>query len=270
MAIHHATVKRALSLSIILSEPAEGEFHGQIEGTDRVALGDEPKQTLTAALLLKRFGTEYPLAVEVVDDELRVEYHGNEEANEIATFGMGDFDEDAAFAETLEAWANFLKENPEIEAGLDAEEEEEKEARVVVAKRYKDEYKARGDANHCGDWLAEFLKGQFKFKPEGGKKEVFHYAEFRDMLVLNEVDMSGPWAKLIETKTHGWQGRFRMNGRQVLEVKVIENKGVKLAGDKFVAIPKADYRELLDRHPRIKEDMEIAAEEALHAKPAKK
>jgi hypothetical protein len=43
------------------------------------------------------------------------------------------------------------------ETGLDDDSEDEK-GKTIVGHKYRDEYKARGDARSCGDWLAMVLR----------------------------------------------------------------------------------------------------------------
>lgn len=112
--------------------------------------------------------------------------------------------------------------------GLDPEytsEEEEPEASgSVVADEYRRLYKeASSNGQTCGDWLAERLvddtHGADGFNPE----------DFTQILSNNGVDLSAKWAKLPYSGQKGWVGRYRMNGRQVLE-KVIALRGIYVDG----------------------------------------
>lgn len=110
------------------------------------------------------------------------------------------------------------------DAGIDpeegAEEEEEERGGSVVPEAYRQRYRevsSTGQSN--GDWLAEQLAiethGVDGFRPD----------DFAAILVQNEVDQSGAWARLPESGQRGWVGRWRMNGRQQLE-KMVALRGV--------------------------------------------
>lgn len=103
------------------------------------------------------------------------------------------------------------------EAGLNPEElsAPEKPTGGVVAAKYRAEYKARGNPNHCGDWLADLLNGRFT---HGGTD--FNMERFTEFLVLNGVEMTGKWAALKDSDVRGSAGRYRMNGRQKLELAI--------------------------------------------------
>ena len=112
----------------------------------------------------------------------------------------------------------------------------------VVLKRYQDEYRLRGNARHCSDWLAMELEGLFE-DPETGLFDVNKFASF---LKANDVNLSGKWYNLSVTQKAGWQGRFRMNGRQKLEQKITE-RGTLIFPDinGETITEKADYEWLL-------------------------
>jgi hypothetical protein len=65
-------------------------------------------------------------------------------------------------------------------------------------------YAERGDVNSYGDWLALALK-EHCHSDDG-----FDIGKFERVLNENNIDWN------INRKTHGWTGRFRMNGRQNL------------------------------------------------------
>ena len=112
----------------------------------------------------------------------------------------------------------------------------------VVLKSYQDEYRLRGNARHCSDWLATELEGLFE-DPETGLFDVFKFASF---LKANGVDLSGKWYNLSVTQKAGWQGRFRMNGRQKLEQKITERGTIVFPDINGETITeKADYTWLL-------------------------
>lgn len=116
-------------------------------------------------------------------------------------------------ADLLEACVE-LGIDPEI--GPEGEEEEKPEASgSVVPETYRAKYRevsSNGQTN--GDWLAETLVS------ETHGTDGFNVEDFTQVLSLNGVDFSGQWAKLPTSGQKGWIGRYRMNGRQVLEKQI--------------------------------------------------
>ena len=99
--------------------------------------------------------------------------------------------------------------------------EEEKEVNSVVAVKYKDNYIANAKANGIAgkaarrsnwDWLSQAIAQHCL-----GEKEKIDIAAFTDLLDANGVDHS-KWTN----RNKGWEGRFRMTGRVVLQKKVAE------------------------------------------------
>jgi len=118
-------------------------------------------------------------------------------------------------------------------------------SRSVIAPSYKDEYAARGNRWHCSDWLARELDGQF-CDAAGG----FDEPAFTQMLVDNGVELAGKWAQLPRKRTPGWQGRYRMNGRQKLEIRILRQGLLKLRGREVTPGPDA-LRKLQAGHPGV-------------------
>lgn len=118
-------------------------------------------------------------------------------------------------ADVLEACAE-LELDPEL-FRLEAEEEEEdRVSRTVVPEKYRAAYReASSNGQTCGDWLAEWLVEQTTNADGNLDVEVLQ-AIFR----ANGVDETGAWARLPVSGQRGWQGRFRMNGRQLLEKRI--------------------------------------------------
>jgi len=115
-------------------------------------------------------------------------------------------------------------------------------------------YKAKGDVNNCGDWLAKLLKDNF-LDDEGKKKAVFQMDDFITCLKENDVAVAGRWA---ENRNKGWEGRFRMNGRQKLESVVARDGGMKIDGE-FHRAPNTFIKEMRARHPEATNTEEEAA-----------
>lgn len=111
------------------------------------------------------------------------------------------------------------------EEGIDPsaveDEDEPKTSGSVVPEVYRAKYRAESTTGRCnGDWLAEQLA--MDTLDHEGKLNI---DDFVSVLLNNGVDLTGKWAMLRFSGGRGWQGRFRMNGRQVLE-KVVAKSGV--------------------------------------------
>jgi hypothetical protein len=115
-------------------------------------------------------------------------------------------------------------------------------------------YKEKGDASNCGDWLALTLRDAFITKVKG--KKVFDMEGFVDCLRENEVDISGPWAK---NRSKGWQGRFRMNGRQKLEIALAKEGHIVLAGKKMK--PTGTFLKAMEKAHKTAVEAAVEAEE---------
>jgi hypothetical protein len=77
--------------------------------------------------------------------------------------------------------------------------------------------------NSCGDWLAYALKEHCY------SEDSFDIGKFERMLKENNIEWD------INRKTHGWIGRFRMNGRQKLAAVAKKTGFVLLGGEKILA-----------------------------------
>lgn len=127
------------------------------------------------------------------------------------------------------------------EEGIDptAPEEDEEEAPrasgSVVPETYRQKYRevsSTGRSN--GDWLAEQLAIDCL---RGDKLNIDDYI---NILYANGVDLTGKWAMVRFTGAAGWQGRFRMNGRQILE-KSVAKSGVYRNHTMQEITPNADW-----------------------------
>lgn len=108
------------------------------------------------------------------------------------------------------------------EQGLDpeatfdeAEGDEPEVSGSVVPEVYRARYReVSSNGQTCGDWLAEWLVN------ETHALDGFNVDEFTAILSSNGVDLNTPWGRLPMSGQKGWIGRYRMNGRQVLEKAV--------------------------------------------------
>lgn len=137
-----------------------------------------------------------------------------------------DGDEEMTFTyDKVPALADLLEECEENgidpEASPDAEEDEEPKASgSVVPDHYRETYRmVSSNGQNCGDWLAEWLTTQTHGQTG------FMVDDFTQLLSLNGVDLNTKWGQLPTSGQKGWVGRYRMNGRQVME-KAVAKSGV--------------------------------------------
>lgn len=144
-------------------------------------------------------------------------------------------------ADLLEACADA---GIDPEAGEEAEEEP-KASGSVVPENYRATYRlASSNGQTCGDWLAEFLV------VETTGANGFHVEDFTHLLALNEISFAGAWARLPDSGQRGWIGRYRMNGRQVLEKQIAWTGHVVDSTGHKVAVPAEALATLRAKHEK--------------------
>lgn len=130
------------------------------------------------------------------------------------------------------------------EEGLDpevgADDEEPELSGSVVPASYRAKYReVSSNGQTCGDWLAERMVDDTSFAD--GKLNVEALIQLFEQ---NGLDMNAKWALARHTQSRGWQGRFRMSGRIILE-KVIAMSGVYSDPDGVQIAPPADWLEMI-------------------------
>lgn len=101
----------------------------------------------------------------------------------------------------------------DLDPSAPEEEEEPQVSGSVVPEKYRADYRLNSTTGRCnGDWLAEQLANDTL-----DAKGNLVMDDFVAVLERNAVPLTGKWAALRFGGGRGWQGRFRMNGRQVLE-----------------------------------------------------
>lgn len=106
-------------------------------------------------------------------------------------------------------------EDQELDPEAIEAEEEEYRGGSVVDPMYRDQYReASSTKQSCGDFLAEWL---VRVLTADGKLDEWAFAA---ILSNNGVDLSAKWAQVATGRSPGWQGRYRMNGRQALEKRI--------------------------------------------------
>jgi hypothetical protein len=222
--IHHTHLKQAEQLGVIL-EPAELGVKATWPEHGKSITGPDAKEALARikAIQAEYYKEEPTTRIEVVDHEFKpFEEDKPHKINKIPTHGGEAFRQGymAADCPFLEEDVEFDAWNEEFDAAADAptpqvEEEEEKKPVSVVKMKYRAIYAERGTPTTCNDELAQKLDNLVK-NAKGTNIEYF------DMIMAaNEVDMS----KYSRT-TPGWQGRYRMTGRNMLAKKVHANGGL--------------------------------------------
>lgn len=241
--IHHATAAKAEKLGIKLSPSENGVTASLPKQKDRQNDFEFAKapEALAAAELEKMLRAEYPaLALTVMELEDPIY---------TVTFLPAD-----AVVYTYNAFPSLAELLEECEnESLDPTEglaDQEDEGGSVVSHRYKEEYAARGNPDHCGDELAVLMDGQFVLRDEAGN-ESFDPEAFLAFLSMNNVDTSGKWAQI--GASNGWKGRLRMNGRQKLEQIVVETGVVVMPNNSKVTISAEQIEVYRERHRKVLE-----------------
>jgi hypothetical protein len=168
------------------------------------------------------FAAEYPnlRLIPVITDDSGV---GKVTGWDVTT-AMGDAINEETYAK-VPALADVL--DAAAEADIDPtegeEDEDEKRGGSVVPEHYRARYReSSSNGQTCGDWLAEFLVANTH------SVDGFNVADFEAILSENAVDLTAKWATVA--RNPGWVGRFRMNGRQVLEKIVARTGKIKAHG----------------------------------------
>lgn len=234
-----------------------------------------------AAKLAAMLDAEYP-AIQLVprfnDDETKVvgwdakwfgpiSYtpdDGSDKATYVTEDGL-----DLLESDKLPELADLISACEEQDLDPEAIDAPEKPSGSVVDETYRRQYRESSTTGQsCGDWLAEWLAGKTLV---GGKLDV---EAFDAILNANSVDLTKPWARAKESGTRGWQGRYRMNGRQVMEKIVAKHGWVNDEEGQPVTVPDDAIAVLRDRHAKWlakevkREEAEQAAADAAAGKEA--
>lgn len=142
------------------------------------------------------------------------------------------------------------------------EEEDTGPSGSIVPEAYRQRYKETSSTGRSnGDWLAERLTMD-TLNGDG----VLMVDDFVHILEQNGVDLNGKWATARFSQTRGWQGRFRMNGRQILE-KMVAKSGTYFGHGDTEHTPDAEWlADVRTKHAKWiakEEKREAAAAEAI-------
>lgn len=256
--IHHATAKRAEAEGIALALYDNDTIVRATDGGEHAIWHESGKVALEAALLARTLRREYPAIAfaNALDGDTGADAG-------FVLFASHDGDELARFEDgVIPALADLL--DTAIEHDIDPEEGAEDEGApvVVVAPLYKQRYAEGGHPEHCGDWLAYQLEGAFATTATNDKGKAvasFDTDAFSACLTDNGIELVGKWAALPTSGQPGWQGRYRMNGRQKLERQVASCGELVLHGA-TIAVPEDALEVLRTKHPKAHQP-EIEAQE---------
>ena len=156
MTIHHATKSAAAKIGATITEIADGDF--TITNGKCTATGTDPVSLLAAFKIAAPALVEYSphLALRVADGEAVILLRG-EEFNGAGEDNENEPDLQQAIADALWVLSNTAAGDDDEGDTQEGSEEEEREVKSIVPLRYRNEYKARGDATRCGDELCQLL-----------------------------------------------------------------------------------------------------------------
>lgn len=215
--IHHAVVKSAAAKGVILTLGPDDEAHAhRPEPNRRVTLpvqfeGDAPDNAACTEAARDAWNAlDNILAFELDNPGIRIE---QEDGDFVGSYTHVDTDALAEIARDpdLDDLFETLREHL-----ASAQDDEDEPTGSVVPAKYKAEYRARGDASHCGDWLALTLAGLCRVTD--GKKEVTDLDRLE--AIANANDVAPARYGRLGVESNGWQGRFRMTIRNMLTPRV--------------------------------------------------
>lgn len=215
MTIHHATAKKALEAKINLVDE-DGEYSASnTKAPDFSIVGTNASGLLKLALHLRMMLAEYP-GLECADDELRI----TSDMAEAEPLSL----EDGRTPDDIDAWMGALSDADRAlltGSGDEDDAEEDEDRGSVVPNRYKMEYKARGHASHCGDFLAQVLNDYCRTPDDKGKDQ-FDPEKLIAIAECNGIADARKWTLIPSYTSPGAAGRFRMTIRNVLAKKVAD------------------------------------------------
>jgi hypothetical protein len=138
----------------------------------------------------------------------------------------------------------------------------EKPSGSVVDEIYRTQYREQSSTKQsCGDWLAEWLTCCLT------EKKQLILEDYIAVLNNNGIDLTAKWARVLDNKTPGWQGRFRMNGRQQLEKAIALSGEMKGVTGEEVEVDAGWLEHMRSKHAKwiAKEQKAIAAADSLAA-----
>lgn len=132
------------------------------------------------------------------------------------------------------------------EAGINEDDDDRAPTSSIVPETYRRIYReASSTGRSNGDWLAERLAVD-TLNAEG--KLIVD--DFTRILENNGVDMSGKWAQARFNLANGGSGRYRMNGRQVLEKMLAKSGEYVLHDNETITVPAEFLADIRTKHAK--------------------
>jgi hypothetical protein len=236
MAIHHATIKSAEKMGVILTEEGNGRYSAHWPKNNKRLNGESPKYLLDDMRAIIEMTDSYSSFKYTIEEDstVSIQVRGT-------TISVTGLRAAAAFNQAKKLWQESRSEldeddeeaDAETEAEVDEEiaEEEPESSGSVVAARYRVIYKETGRSGiGCGDWLDTLLTEicsttSVVVMGEDGKVDkdatsTNRLAPFEAICAANGVS-----TEKYDRTRNGWQGRIRMSGRNML-ARVIYYSGV--------------------------------------------
>lgn len=243
--IHHATAARMDKMGIEFNTEERGNTTYFVFDADNITLSHtSAKRLVDLVTIAQALKAEYP-RISIIDDDEFVAHVARYVDEEGEAHELMVIVDDTDFRTLL---ADVLFECGEL--GFDPELGFKEDRSMVVPTKYRENYALAGDPDTCGDWVAIMLRG--KFVSGEGK---FDHVAFASFLSANGVELTGKWSVLPSSGQRGWQGRYRMNGRQKLEVALLVS-GQLVDGAETRPLTDSEIEHLLVRHPKFRARLE--------------
>lgn len=213
MSIHHATATRAEKMGVILKEKGDA-FEAHWAKRNQRLTGENAK------LLLD----EMSALIDILTNHRSFKFKVNDNGTRTVSVKLGDETASCtndylhrAFETVKKDWLEYRSELSDEETEAEEEEAEDDEGSLggsVVAARYRAKYAEAGHPTHCGDWLATTL---INLTANDAGTNI---TQFEAICTVNGVDLAK-----YDRVSHGWQGRIRMTGRNMLARRVFFGGG---------------------------------------------
>jgi hypothetical protein len=221
--MHHTHKKRAEAIGVTLELESNGKTC-RIECQNVFTLrGDSVKETLELATVLKPFLIEQPWFEFEQDD---IDYY---------RITCGEFtwegnDLEDGISEALDA----VPTAPEDYEGDQPDEKDEQQG-SIVPRKFRDEYKARGDSTRCGDWFCETVDPYVMVVLEGKAK-----ASVEKTYALAAAN------GVTKTWTNLNNGQQCMNSRNMLRSRVVKEMKLVIpaslsGGEELTLVPPEEW-----------------------------
>lgn len=238
MTIHHTIIKGAAKAGVILTHEDDSVIASNPESSLQVRLDTEGAEEASVINELAKEAWSNVLEMRDYQIEHTKIALRHEDGDFVAYRRVGrGLGEEIARDPVLEDLVVTLQEGIEPEEAADDSEE----GGSVVPDRYKKLYAERGDATHCGDWLALTINGLCRVLDDKGKETT---DLDRLQIIANANDVNPARYGKLGVETNGWQGRYRMTVRNMMTPRVAAKgflfvpDGCGAEGDQEITAPK--------------------------------